>query len=85
VVNDKNPSPPTISELLEFEAAETGAGNREGRIRARFGISTSAYFQMLHRAIDHPDALAIDATTTNRLRRLRDRRRAARTSPTFRP
>ena len=85
MVNDKNPTPPTITELLAFEAAETGAGNREGRIRDRFGISITTYFQLLHRAIDHPDALAIDATTTNRLRRLRDRRRAARTSPTFRP
>jgi Protein of unknown function (DUF3263) len=57
------------------------AGAKEEAIRRQFGISPTAYYQLLSRLIDEPAALAADATLVKRLQRqraARRRRRAAR-------
>ncbi|SIK66299.1 Fis family transcriptional regulator [Mycobacteroides abscessus subsp. abscessus] len=40
-------------------------------IRERFGLSPVRYYQKLNAIIETPEALAIDAQTVNRLRRIR--------------
>ncbi|MHC0429637.1 DUF3263 domain-containing protein [Streptomyces sp. O3] len=55
-----------------------GAGAKERAIRERLGISPTRYYQLLGALIDDPRAQAHDPVTVNRLRRLRDARRARR-------
>lgn len=70
---------PRDRELLEFERAWWAAGGSKDRaVRARFGLSSTRYHQLLMRAIDDPRALAYDPTLVRRLRRLREVRRRAR-------
>ncbi|WP_051718146.1 DUF3263 domain-containing protein [Streptomyces megasporus] len=57
-----------------------GPGARERAIREQLGISPARYYQLLNALLDNVEALAIDPITVNGLRRLRDRRRAARES-----
>lgn len=65
--------------VLEIAArAWTGPGPRERAVRERLGISPTAYFQQLNALLDDPRALAHDPITVNRLRRIRDTRRAER-------
>jgi len=51
---------------------------KQRAIRERFGFSPTRYHQLLHRAIDRPEALAYDPMLVRRLRRLRDERRRRR-------
>jgi len=56
------------------------AGAKEQAIRDRFELSPTRYYQLLNALLDSPDALAYDAVTVGRLRRLRaarTRRRGA--------
>ncbi|WP_328731727.1 DUF3263 domain-containing protein [Streptomyces caniferus] len=55
-----------------------GPGPKERAIRERLGISPTRYYQLLNALLDDPRALAHDPVTVNRLRRVRDARRARR-------
>ncbi|MFF2638681.1 DUF3263 domain-containing protein [Streptomyces niveus] len=55
-----------------------GPGAKERVIRERLGISPTRYYQLLGALIDDELALAHDPVTVNRLRRIRDARRAGR-------
>ncbi len=46
-------------------------GSKDEAIRERFGVSPVRYYQQLNAIIETSDALAIDAQTVNRLRRIR--------------
>lgn len=66
-------------EMLEFERSWFKyAGAKETAIRDRFDMSLTRYAQVLHALIDHPEAMATDATLVRRLQRLRDARRRQR-------
>lgn len=56
----------------------SGPGAKERAIRERLGISPTRYYQLLNALLDDPRALAHDPVTVNRLRRVRDARRARR-------
>lgn len=53
-------------------------GPKERYIRERLGLSPTRYYQLLNALLDDPRALAHDAVTVNRLRRVRAARRAMR-------
>ncbi|MFG2286348.1 DUF3263 domain-containing protein [Streptomyces sp. NPDC048595] len=55
-----------------------GPGPKERAIRERLGISPTRYYQLLNALLDDPRALAHDPVTINRLRRVREARRARR-------
>ncbi|MFG2831003.1 DUF3263 domain-containing protein [Streptomyces sp. NPDC048434] len=55
-----------------------GPGPKERAIRERLGLSPTRYYQLLNALLDDPRALAHDPVTVNRLRRVRDARRARR-------
>ncbi|MFI0711740.1 DUF3263 domain-containing protein [Streptomyces inhibens] len=55
-----------------------GPGPKERAIREQLGISPTRYYQLLNALLDDPRALAHDPVTVNRLRRIRDARRARR-------
>ncbi|WKX71054.1 DUF3263 domain-containing protein [Streptomyces sp. P1-3] len=55
-----------------------GPGAKERAIRERLGMSPTRYYQLLNALLDDPRALAHDAVTVNRLRRVREERRARR-------
>ncbi|MFI9204890.1 DUF3263 domain-containing protein [Streptomyces sp. NPDC053048] len=55
-----------------------GPGAKERAVRERLGITPTRYYQLLGALLDDPRALAHDPVTVNRLRRLRDERRARR-------
>ncbi|MFD8547070.1 DUF3263 domain-containing protein [Streptomyces sp. NPDC059649] len=55
-----------------------GPGPKERAIRERLGLSPTRYYQLLNALLDDPRALAHDPVTVNRLRRMRDARRARR-------
>ncbi|OBF17218.1 hypothetical protein A5725_24590 [Mycobacterium kubicae] len=48
----------------------TTPGGKEDAIRARFGISSVRYYQLLNQIVHMPAALAYDPVTVNRLRRM---------------
>ncbi len=54
------------------------AGAKETAIRDLFGVSAVRYYQLLRAVVEKPEALAYDPQLVNRLRRLRDARRARR-------
>ncbi|MEV7176733.1 DUF3263 domain-containing protein [Kitasatospora sp. NPDC093679] len=54
------------------------AGAKERAIRAELDISATRYYQLLNALLDNPAALAADPVLVNRLRRIRERRRAER-------
>lgn len=65
--------------LLAFELDwYRSAGIKEQAIRDAFGISATTYYARLNRIIDDPAALAAEPVLVNRLRRLREQRRRAR-------
>ncbi|MET4924865.1 DUF3263 domain-containing protein [Streptomyces sp. PSRA5] len=78
--------PAVRSELTERDRAVLaverrswpGPGAKERVIREQLGISPTRYYQLLRALIDDPLALAHDPVTVNRLRRIRDSRRARR-------
>lgn len=53
-------------------------GARDMAIRDEFKTSAHLYFQELHRLLERPEALAYAPMTVNRLRRIRDGKRKAR-------
>ncbi|MGW7576718.1 DUF3263 domain-containing protein [Streptomyces sp. NPDC054765] len=55
-----------------------GPGPKERAIREQLGISPTRYYQLLNALLDDPRAVAHDPVTVNRLRRVRDARRARR-------
>jgi hypothetical protein len=55
-----------------------GPGAKERAIREGLGMSPTRYYQLLGALLDDPRALAHDPVTVNRLRRIRDARRARR-------
>lgn len=76
---------PALDELalaiLDFERSWKGArGQRDQEIRERFGMSTPRYHQVLNQLLDEPAAMAHDPLLVKRLRRLRERRQAARSA-----
>ncbi|KNB51479.1 DUF3263 domain-containing protein [Streptomyces caatingaensis] len=55
-----------------------GPGAKERAVRERLGITPTRYYQLLNALLDDPRALEHDPVTVNRLRRLREARRARR-------
>ncbi|MEU9124336.1 DUF3263 domain-containing protein [Streptomyces sp. NPDC048506] len=65
--------------LLAVERRTWSApGPKERAIREQLGISPTRYYQLLNALLDDPRALAHDPVTINRLRRIREARRARR-------
>lgn len=56
------------------------AGSKEQAIRAELGLSATAFYARLNQLLDEPAALERNPVLVNRLRRLRDARRRARSS-----
>jgi hypothetical protein len=68
-------------QILDFEReAWKLPGQKERAIRERFGFSSARYHQLLHRAVDTPQALAYDPMLVRRIRRLREARRRRRSA-----
>lgn len=55
-----------------------GPGAKERAVREQLGISPTRYYQLLNALLDDARAVAHDPVTVNRLRRIRDERRARR-------
>ncbi|MFE9922337.1 DUF3263 domain-containing protein [Streptomyces sp. NPDC005774] len=55
-----------------------GPGAKERAIREELGLAPVRYYQLLNALLDDPRALAHDPVTVNRLRRVRESRRAER-------
>ena len=67
--------------MLELERSWfTIAGTKDAAIGERFGITTTQYYRELNALLDRPDAVEADPLTVRRLRRMRERRRAERSS-----
>lgn len=61
--------------VLEFERVwYSYGGAKDHAIRERFGMSATAYFQILNSLLDDRAAYAADPILIKRLRRIRDRR-----------
>ncbi|MBW8702608.1 hypothetical protein MBT84_23715 [Streptomyces sp. MBT84] len=56
----------------------TGPGAKERVIREQLGLTPVRYYQLLNALLDDPRALAHAPVTVNRLRRIRESRRAER-------
>ncbi len=56
----------------------SGPGAKERAIREELGLSPVRYYQLLNALLDDTRALAHDPVTVNRLRRIREARRAER-------
>ncbi|MFF8972401.1 DUF3263 domain-containing protein [Streptomyces sp. NPDC014995] len=56
----------------------SGPGAKERAIREELDLSPVRYYQLLNALLDDPRALAHDPVTVNRLRRVREARRAER-------
>ncbi|MFF4031971.1 DUF3263 domain-containing protein [Streptomyces sviceus] len=55
-----------------------GPGAKERAIREELGLAPVRYYQLLNALLDDERALAFDPVTVNRLRRVRQTRRAER-------
>ncbi|WP_338897544.1 DUF3263 domain-containing protein [Streptomyces sp. TG1A-60] len=55
-----------------------GPGAKERAVRERLGLAPVRYYQLLNALLDDERALAHDPVTVNRLRRVREGRRAER-------
>ncbi|MGW6913530.1 DUF3263 domain-containing protein [Kitasatospora sp. NPDC054939] len=65
--------------VLELEGRQwRTAGAKERAIREELGLSGTRYYQLLNALLDRPEALAHAPVLVNRLRRVREARRAAR-------
>lgn len=65
--------------IIDFERSWwVDDSTKEAGIRARFGLSTTRYYQLVAAILDDPAAMAYDPLVVRRLRRLRDQRRRAR-------
>ncbi|MGW5233389.1 DUF3263 domain-containing protein [Streptomyces nodosus] len=60
------------------ERGSPGPGAKERAIRERLGLAPVRYYQLLNALLDDPRALAHAPVTVNRLRRVRESRRAER-------
>jgi hypothetical protein len=68
-------------EVLAFEKTRWQyAGAKETAIRDVFGLSATAYYQLLNALIDRPEAYTAEPVLVKRLLRLRGTRRAGRRS-----
>ena len=56
----------------------SGPGAKERAIREELGLAPVRYYQLLNALLDDRRALAHDPVTVNRLRRIREQRRAER-------
>ncbi|MEU1596579.1 DUF3263 domain-containing protein [Streptomyces sp. NPDC005708] len=56
----------------------SGPGAKERAIREQLGLAPVRYYQLLNALLDDPRALAHAPVTVNRLRRVRESRRAER-------
>ncbi|CAL9485108.1 hypothetical protein SUDANB43_03096 [Streptomyces sp. enrichment culture] len=56
----------------------SGPGAKERAVREELGLAPVRYYQLLNALLDDPRALAADPVTVNRLRRVRESRRAER-------
>src|SRR5688572_5850261 len=66
-------------EILDFEREAWKLKiPKERAIRERFGFSAARYHQLLHRTVDHPQALAYDPMLVRRIIRVREARRRRR-------
>ncbi len=63
---------------LESGGGQPRGGAKERRIREELHMSPTRYYQLLNALLDDPAALRHDPVTVNRLRRVRDERRAQR-------
>ncbi len=60
--------------LLDFEARHPGhPGHKQQAIESELGITAARYYQLLSRALEHPEAERLDPILVHGLRRLRDR------------
>ena len=76
----------TEQAMLDFEATWRRSGRpKDDQIRALFGLSTPRYYQRLNALLDNPAALAHDPVLVQRLRRLREKRQAARSASRVTP
>lgn len=55
-------------------------GSKATAIVTELGMTPTRYYQRLNAILDDPEALALDAQTVRRLRRLRDARKASRSA-----
>ncbi|WP_190083782.1 DUF3263 domain-containing protein [Streptomyces longisporoflavus] len=63
---------------LERRDWASGPGAKERAVREQLGLVPVRYYQLLNALLDDPRALAHDPVTVNRLRRVRESRRAER-------
>jgi hypothetical protein len=65
--------------ILDFERSWWAEpGPKERRIRDRFQLSSTRYYEILNQLLEDPDAMDHDPLLIRRLRRLRDGRRRRR-------
>ena len=65
--------------MLDFERHHWRyLGSKDLEVRERFGVSLHTYQRRLNDLLEHPEALAYAPSTVRRLRRLRQKRLAAR-------
>jgi hypothetical protein len=70
---------PALRDILALERRGfSGPGAKERAIREQLGLSPVRYYQLLNALLDDERALAADPVTVNRLRRVRESRRAER-------
>ncbi|WP_328872206.1 DUF3263 domain-containing protein [Streptomyces sp. NBC_00287] len=76
---EKEPLHPRERSILALERRGfPGPGAKERAIREELGLAPVRYYQLLNALLDDERALAHDPVTVNRLRRVRDSRRAER-------
>ena len=67
---------PEERDVLDFEREWWQLdGRKNDLIRARFTMSASTYYRVLHALVDRPEAVEYDPLTVRRLRRRRERAR----------
>lgn len=71
-------SPRELAILALERRGSTGPGAKERAIREQLGLAPVRYYQLLNALLDDRRALEHDPVTVNRLRRVREARRAER-------
>ncbi|MCL2490788.1 MAG: DUF3263 domain-containing protein [Propionibacteriaceae bacterium] len=72
--------------LLDFEASWWRSRSpKADQIRTQFALSAPRYYQIVNALIDRPEALAYNPVLVQRLRRLREQRRFARSGARVAP
>ncbi|HEY0249686.1 MAG TPA: DUF3263 domain-containing protein [Gryllotalpicola sp.] len=69
---------PDVAALLDFERDTPRDERKDQAIRTRLGITPARYWQLLHQAIDTPEAHHHDPELVARLHRRRDAARTTR-------